>query len=166
MDPQTALYVAVAAAVVGPTFAVVLTAIGGFINDYFASRRERRQQEREDRRARDQREREERGIVRRARQESYTAFVRATIVREPLTEAGKSSAHATLASSYTNVLLYASKDVRLSATRLYDRAATAIDTEDEHTDVWTTLDRERGCFLSEVRHEAEEFDTRRSGGAY
>ena len=50
MDPQIALYVAITAAVVGPTLGALLTAAGGWINDHFARKREQRAQGREDQR--------------------------------------------------------------------------------------------------------------------
>ena len=47
MEPQTALIVALTAAVLGLLFGAALTLFGGWVSDYFASNREERHEERD-----------------------------------------------------------------------------------------------------------------------
>jgi hypothetical protein len=47
MEPQTALIVALTAAILGPLFGAALTLFGGWVNDSFASNREERREERD-----------------------------------------------------------------------------------------------------------------------
>jgi hypothetical protein len=58
MKPEIALLIAVGAAVVGQVLGALLTLFGGWVNDYFASKRQERQQQHEEglRKAQEQRQ--------------------------------------------------------------------------------------------------------------
>lgn len=177
VTPQTALIVAVVAAVLGPVIGAVLTFIGGVINDHFASVRERRQHEREDLRRQEDREHEKRVRTEQQHREdalrleqqqredelrihagrlrAYQMFIEASTIQEPLADQAKAGRHMDLNKSYIETQLYASDYLTAEAEALYKAADKAIDTLDRYSSVWSELDSARKKFLEEARGELE-----------
>lgn len=163
MEPQTALLIAVSAAIVGPIVGALLTLIGGFINDYFTRLREERQEEREYRRLKEQREyekdirkeqqaREEEERLYEDRLRVYQAFLEVSAISEPVPETAKGSQALALSKSYMEVQFFASDRVSLEATKLYRAASGAIKGQNFPVDA-ANLENTRPSFLSSVRSE-------------
>jgi len=155
VSPITTLIVGLSAAVVGS----LLSVIGGFVSDFFASRREERRQEREDRNLREQYEREDR--LRREQQEheeklrvkqsrvrAYQEFTQAATFSDYVPSSDRESTRIALNKGYIEVQLYAGDNVASVAQGLYEAADRAIDARAEEF---------RSTFREQVDAEREAF---------
>jgi cell shape-determining protein MreC len=115
VSPITTLIVGLSAAVVGS----LLSLIGGFVSDFFASRREERrlqredhnrreQHEREDRLRREQQDYEERLRVTQSRVQAYQAFTQAATFADYVPASDREGVRVALNRAYIEVQLYAS----------------------------------------------------------
>ena len=172
MDPQTALIVAVTAAVLGQVLGASLTVVGGLVNDYLSSRREERREQREIHAHREQWEREDRvrkdredrekaqqGAV--ARGAAYRKFLDVTSTPQNLgTSTNLTTYLASLDRTYMDVLIICTDHVRHAAEDLYDTARHLAQQamEDDtlaHLDVFEPLQQARRDFLSAMRKELD-----------
>jgi hypothetical protein len=154
MEPQTALLIAVAAAVVGQILGAALTLFGGYINDHFAHKREERQQDREDQKLTQQRQREERERLRQARLNAYTQFAQAT--SQPGEQTNIPDRREALNKSYVETLMYASESVASEAQELYEAASHAFDPTHTPDTEWSNLQDLRAQFIEQVRIERDD----------
>lgn len=134
MDPQTALIVAVTAAVLGQVLGASLTVVGGLVNDYLSSRRDERRERRELKLRREQWEREDRvqsaredreAIERRAEERSaaYKQFLHVTASPFNLgTYSTQTDYLRALESSFMDVVFISTDPVRSEAETIYDTA--------------------------------------------
>jgi hypothetical protein len=159
MRPETALLIAVGAAVVGQVLGGLLTLFGGWVNDHFASKRLERQQEREDYNRKAQQEREDQLRMRDARLRAYKALVRATTTERPVGKSVKPDCHRELNEAYVEAKFYADGLMQNYIDPLYEAAWQAIEVDTTGDPVWSRLEEERNKFIQgarvELRREAE-----------
>jgi hypothetical protein len=169
LDPQTALIVAVTAAVLGQVLGASLTVVGGLVNDYLSSRREERREQREIHAHREQWEREDRvrkdredrerslqGAV--ARGAAYRGFMDVTSAPDRLSNSPNLVAYlASLDRAYMDVLLVCTDHVRSPAEDVYEtsRQLAIEDDEDKQDEMLETLDHARSTYFSAVRKELD-----------
>jgi hypothetical protein len=84
VKPETALLIAVSAAVVGQVLGGLLTLFGGWVNDHYAAKRMDRQQKYEDEKLEKQQKREDQLRLRSEWSRACKDFVAATTIAEPL----------------------------------------------------------------------------------
>jgi hypothetical protein len=170
VTPWTALLVAIATALLG----ALLTTIGGFINDFFAHRREVRRQKREDETRKEEREREDR--IRNEQQaredhlriharrlQAYQEFIEAATVAPPVVFEEKHVAHKRLGKSFIATQLSASVNVANAAEELYTAANKAIDfvdVENDTSEIRAELQKAREDFLAAARIELRQEERR------
>jgi hypothetical protein len=151
VKPETALLIAVSAAVVGQILGGLLTLFGGWVNDYFASKRMERQQQYEDHKREEQEKREDQLRLRREWSRACKDFMAATTITQPLLEPARQEHHRALNEAYVEARLYGS-GMQLNAVRgLYRTASEAIDTEEEDAEVWDRLQQFRDHFIENAR---------------
>ena len=173
MEPQTALLIAVSAAVVGQLLGAALTIVGGFVNDYFASKREERQQAREDRRQVEQREHEDhireaqRGHQEKRRSyenriRAYQRFMEASTLDVPLDHYRIPEYRLALNTSYIESMFHTSEWATMEVQTLYRAATEVLDlaqeeavTDQQQSEAWDKLGRARTEFIEAVRYELE-----------
>jgi hypothetical protein len=134
VDPQTALIVAVTAAVLGQVLGASLTVVGGLVNDHLASRRDERRERRElqlrraqwEREDRVQRGREAREAIEKRFQERSAVYKQYLVVTASPFTLGTYSTRmdylAALDSSFMDVLFICTDSVRSGAERIYEAA--------------------------------------------
>lgn len=167
VSPITTLIIGLSAAVVGS----LLSLIGGFVSDFFASRREERRQEREDRNLRErferedrlrreQQEHEEKLRVKQSRVRAYQEFIQAATLPDYVAAPQREDARIALNKGYIEVQLYASDDVASAAELLYDATDKAIGVraEEFRSTHRQRIDDERANFFYAVRQELERGD--------
>lgn len=141
----------------GQLLGAVLIFFGGLVNDYFARRREQRQQDREDRRQQELRDHEEKVRLQQGRLQAYTSFAEATTLVAPLASASTIREHQlALNTSYIATEIYATRVVVQHAEALYRTAVRAIKTLESSSEVWGELEVARIAFMRAVRAELEE----------
>jgi hypothetical protein len=151
--PETALLIALVAAVVGQVLGGLLTLFGGWVNDHFASKRLERQQKREDSNRNAQQEREDQLRMRDARLRAYKALVTATTIERPVENGHKPDRHRALNEAYIEAKFYADGLMQNYIDPLYKAAWHAIDLETTGDPVWSRLEEERDEFIQAVRTE-------------
>jgi hypothetical protein len=156
VKPETALVIAVSAAVVGQILGGLLTLFGGWVNDYFAGKRVERQQTYEDHKREEQQKREDQLRVRSEWSRACKGFMAATTITQPLMESARQEHHRALNEAYVEARLYGS-GMQLNAIRgLYKAAAEAIDTEEEDAAVWDRLQQHRDHFMERAREHLDQ----------
>ena len=156
VKPETALLIAVSAAVVGQILGGLLTLFGGWVNDYFAGKRLERQQQYEDHKREEQQKREDQLRLRSEWSRACKDFMAATTIAEPLLESDRQAHHRALNEAYIETRLYGSGMPINAARGLYGVASKAIDTDDEHSDVWHNLKQHRDHFIERARDQLDQ----------
>lgn len=151
MDPETALLVAATAAVLGQVLGALLTFVGSLINDYFARRREQREQDRQKREREEQQAKEEKMFAAQERSRVYKTFVIATTYTLPVIKTNLDIKLVALNESYTEIQILASEEVRTLAQELYKEANENLNAQQDPS----YLDPYRDRFWDGVRRERE-----------
>lgn len=139
MKLEIALLIAVGAAVVGQVLGALLTLFGGWVNDYFASKRQERQQQHEEGLRRAQEQRQDQLNLRDARARVYKVFLSSASIESPLLAEERPGYHRALNDAYIETMFYAGVLVRKYADSVYSAAGEAIDSSVESAPVWGRL---------------------------
>jgi hypothetical protein len=120
--PETALLIAVSAAVVGQVLGGLLTLFGGWVNDHYAGERMERQQKYEDHKLVEQQKREDQLRLRSEWSRVCKKFVAATTIALPLLDEARQEHYRVLNEAYLETRIYASGASADDADDLYEAA--------------------------------------------